>query len=119
MENLQIIELYNARSEIAISETNVKYVQMLQKIAFNLLSNHEDSEEIVNDTYGKAWDSIPPQHPNSLSAYFGRITRNLSINRWHAKKAKKRYNGSEVLLSELADCVPCSDTVEAEVEKKN
>lgn len=118
MDDLQIIELYNNRNETAIRETHGRYGRMLHGIAFNILSNHLDSEEIVSDTYVKAWGSIPPQQPNFLGAYLGRITRNLSINRWHKQRAKKRYDSAEVLLSELNDCVPSSDTVEAEIETK-
>lgn len=118
MDDMQIIELYNARQETAISETNTKYGRLLHRIAFNILSNSWDSEEIVNDTYIKAWNVIPPEKPNSLSAYLGRITRNLSINRWHEQRAKKRYNGIELLLSELSDCVPSAQTVETEIETK-
>lgn len=116
MEDMQIIELYNARNEAAIKETDIKFGRLLHSIAFNLLSSHEDSEEIVNDTYGKAWSTIPPQRPNSLCAYLGRITRNLSINRWHEQRAKKRYPGAQLLLSELSDCIPGSGTVEDEIE---
>ncbi|MEG6611954.1 RNA polymerase sigma factor [Pseudoclostridium thermosuccinogenes] len=118
MEDLQIIELYNARIETAISETDSKYGRMLHGIALNILSNHWDSEEVVNDTYVKAWNAIPPEKPKSLGAYLGRITRNLSINRWHEQRAKKRYNGAEILLSELSECVPATKTVEAAVEVK-
>lgn len=118
MEDKQIIELYNARMEAAISETDAKYGRMLHGIAMNILSNPWDSEEVVNDTYGKAWNAIPPEKPNSLGAYLGRITRNLSINRWHEKRAKKRYDGAEQLLSELSDCVPSRQTVETVIEAK-
>lgn len=116
MEDLQIIELYNARLETAISETDTKYGRMLRSIALNILSNHWDSEEIVNDTYDKAWNVIPPEKPKFLGAYLGRITRNLSINRWHRQRAKKRYDGTELLLSELGDCIPTPQTVEAVTE---
>lgn len=118
MEDLQIIELYNARIETAISETDTKYGRMLHSIAMNILSNHWDSEEIVNNTYGNVWNAIPPEKPNSLGAYLGRITRNLSINRWNEQRAKKRYNGAELLLSELGDCVPTAQTVENVIEAK-
>lgn len=119
MEDAQIIELYNARNESAISETDAKYGRMLHKIAMNILSNHWDSEEIVNDTYGKAWNAIPPDKPGYLGAYLGRITRNLSINRWNEKRAKKRFNGAELLLSELSDCIPASQTIDSEIDTKD
>jgi RNA polymerase sigma factor (sigma-70 family) len=118
MEDIKIVELYNARAEAAISATKDKYGRMLYSIAKNILSNHWDSEEIVNDTYVKAWNAIPPDKPNSLGAYLGRITRNLSINRWHEQRAKKRYNGVEQLLSELGDCVPTTQTVEDTIEAR-
>ena len=116
MEDLEIIALYNVRKETAISETSNKYGRMLHRIAFNILSSHEDSEEIVNDTYIKAWNAIPPKQPKLLGAYLGRINRNLSINRWHEQRANKRYNGAELLLSELSDCIPASDTAESAME---
>jgi RNA polymerase sigma factor (sigma-70 family) len=118
MEDSKIIELYWSRNESAIGETNIKYGRLLHSIALNILSNHEDSEECVSDTYSKAWSMIPPQMPNSLTAYLGRIVRNLSINRWHQNRAQKRYKGAELLLSELSDCLPTSDNVEKVIEAK-
>lgn len=115
MEDAEIIELYNARIKTAITETANKYSRMLHGI---VLSNQWDSEEIVNDTYIKAWNSIPPEKPNSLGAYLGRITRNLSINRWNEQRAKKRFNGADTLLSELGDCVPAVQTPESVIETK-
>lgn len=118
MEDIKIIELYNARNESAINETDTKYGRMLKGIAMNILSNHWDSEEVVNDTYVRAWNAIPPAKPNYLGAYLGRITRNLSINRWHEQRAKKRNSSAELLISELSDCVPAMQTVETVIETK-
>ena len=118
MEDLKIIELYWLRDESAIEETNIKYGRLLHSIAYNILSNYEDSQECTNDTYYKAWDSIPPQKPQYFAAYLGRIVRNFSINLWHKNRAKKRYGGVELLISELSDCIATSDTVEKEIETK-
>lgn len=114
MEDAQIIALYWERNEAAITESHQKFGEMLQRISFGILENQEDSEECVNDTYQKAWDSIPPQQPLKLAAYLGRITRNLSINRWHEGRARKRGGG--MLLHELSDCIPSPACVETEVE---
>lgn len=114
MEDAQIIALYWERNEAAITESHQKYGVMLQRIAFGILDSYEDSEECVNDTYQKAWDSIPPQRPLKLAAYLGRIIRNLSINRWHEGRARKRGGG--MLLHELSDCIPSPACVETEVE---
>ncbi len=116
MEDNQIVKLYWDRNQLAIEESRKSYDKLLKRISINILASFEDSEECVNDTYLNAWNAIPPQKPNSLAAYLGRITRNLSINRWHEYHAKKRYNGGVVLLSELSDCIPASNSVEDEIE---
>lgn len=117
MEDKQIIELYWNRKEDAIKESDLKYGKLLHHISFRILSNHQDSEECVNDTYCKMWEVVPPQRPKSLCAYMGRIVRNLSINRWYEKRAQKRGCNADILLSELSDCIPSMNTVEAEVDE--
>ena len=113
MQDAQIIELYWNRDERAITESDVHYGAYCHRIASNILSNNEDADECVNDTWYRAWENIPPQRPNSLAAFFGRIVRNLSISRYRANHAKKRYDGIAILLSELDDCIPAkSSTVE-------
>ena len=112
MEDLQIIDLYWQRDEQAIRETDGKYGPLCHRIAMNILSSFQDSEECVSDTYGRCWDTMPPQRPFSLRAYVGRIVRNLSISRYRQTRARKRYAGMEALLSELDDCVPSPASVE-------
>ena len=117
LEDAKIIELYNARNELAVAETERKFGKMLFSIAMNVLSNREDSEEMVNDTYGKAWNKIPPEKPDFLGAWLGKITRNLSISRWRKNRAQKR-SGIETMLSELEECIPSSENIETESESK-
>ena len=116
MEDMQIIDLYWRRDESAIRETDVKYGPFCHKVAMNILRSIQDSEECVNDTYGRCWDTMPPQRPMSLRAYLGAIIRNLSISRYRANRARKRFGGAEVLLSELGDCVPAPDNTEKVLE---
>ncbi len=107
MQDSEIIELYWQRNEAAIAETSRKYGGYCHKIAHNILASHEDSEECVNDTYLAAWNSIPPARPENLSTYLGRLTRNLSINRYKANHAARRGGGEFALsLDELDDCIP-------------
>lgn len=105
MEDSAILELYNSRSEQAISETAVKYGGYCYSIAYNILTNHEDAEESVDDTYLAAWNAIPPHCPPILAAFLGKITRHLSIDRWRSRRAYKR-TGDELLvaLEELGEC---------------
>ena len=107
MEDVEIVGLYWARDQLAIAESQQKYGSLCGGIAMNILHNREDSEECVNDTWGRAWESMPPQRPERLGAYLGKIVRNLSLNRWRMRRAEKRGGGeAEVLLSELGECLP-------------
>ena len=118
MEDEKIIDLYHRRDESAIGETAAKYGAFCHRIAYNILCIAADAEECVNDTYFAAWRSMPPQRPVSLRTFLGRITRNLSLDRWRMIHAKKRGWGMDLLLSELDDCVPAIETVEARIEQK-
>ena len=105
MTDEQIVELYWERSEEAISETQKAYGPYFHYIAFGILRNDEDAGEIVNDTYWKAWNIMPPQRPNPLKTFLGRITRQLSINRLEKNTALRRGGGQyEAVLDELAEC---------------
>lgn len=106
MEDKDIIDLFVRRDEQAIKITQDTYGLFCNGIAMNILKNHEDAEECVNDTFVAAWNRIPPVIPKSLKAYLGRIVRNISLSRYRANHAKKRYSGMEVYLSELDDCIP-------------
>ncbi len=117
MNDEQIIRLYFDRDQTAIAETDRKYGTYCYSIASNLLGR-EDSEECVNDTYHTAWTRIPPEVPQSLKAYLGRIVRNISISRFRRSHAQKRNSGANVLLSELEDCLPSAETVESEVDSR-
>lgn len=108
MEDTQIINLYFARSETAIDETAKKYGKYLWTIANNILHRSEDSEEVVNDVYLATWNSLPPKRPQVLKHYLARIARNLSFNQYDYLSADKRSACTEVLLSELEECIPDS-----------
>ena len=111
LDDNAIIELYWARNETAISETQTKYGGYLHTIAYNILANSEDSDECVNDTYFRAWGSMPPNRPVKLSAYLGTIVRNLAITVFR-KKGNLSNGGSQYALSldELAECVSGGET---------
>ena len=117
MEDDRIIDLYWQRDSDAIGETDSKYGAYCFSIADNILLNHEDSEECVNDTWLNAWNAMPPQKPTNLRMFLAKITRNLSFNRYHARSAQKRGGGEITLvLDELAECLTSESNVENEYE---
>lgn len=118
MEDSEIVDLYWERSENAIAETSKKYSRYCYSIAFNVLHNNEDAEECVNDTYIRAWNAMPTQRPDRLSTFLGKITRNLSINRYRGYTAEKRGSGqTDLVLLELEECVPSPENVEQAVDE--
>ena len=106
IDDLRIIELYFERDEQAIKETDAKYGKLCRSIAYNILNNHEDAEECVNDTYVGVWNAIPPTRPNNLIAFVCKITRNLSLKRLEFVKRKKRSADVLLSLDELASVLP-------------
>lgn len=113
MKDSEIIELYWERNEAAITATAEKYGSYCHAISYNILHSNEDAEECVNDTWLRAWKSLPPQRPDRLATYLGKITRNLSFDRFRQYNAEKRGNGQAgLVLSELEDCVPAEADVE-------
>lgn len=101
MNDLQIIELYFARDEAAIKETDAKYGKLCFQISNNILHCDPDAEECVNDTYLTVWNQIPPTRPNRFSAFLCRIVRNLSLKRYEYNTAEKRNAAALIPLSEL------------------
>ena len=119
MEDERIVELFWARAALAVPATAEKYGAYCTAIAQRILSDPADAEECVNDTWLQVWRSIPPARPVSLSAYLGRICRNLAFNRWKAQQADKRGCGQlPAVLDELSECLPGSESVEQALEAR-
>lgn len=119
MEDSRIIELYWQRDESAIRETDERYGPFLLTIAQNILADREDSRESVNDTYLRAWETMPPQKPGVLSAFLAKITRTVSIDRLRRRTAQKRAGGAYTLsLEELGECVSGGDDPVDEAETR-
>lgn len=119
MDDEKIIQLYLERDERAIPATADKYGNYCTTIARNILGSDEDAEECVNDTYLQAWNSIPPHRPGILSAFLGKITRNLAFNRYKHNHADKRGGGEvPTAWEELEDLVSGRDDVERIIDEK-
>lgn len=118
MDDEQIIALFYERSERAIEELLAKYGTTAKRVAQNILNNEQDAEEVLNDASIALWNSIPPQHPQRLSAYFCRIARNAAISRYRANTAERRNGRYDAALDELAELLPAADSPEEELTAK-
>lgn len=118
LEDRQIINLFYERSEQAIEELDRKYGAAVRKTAANILRRTQDVEECTNDTWLGVWNTIPPQNPNSLISYVCRIARNLASVKYRSNTARKRNGQYDLVLDELAECIPSSVDVESELEAK-
>lgn len=113
----QIIDLYFAREERAIAETNRKYCQYLYTVAYNILANEQDVEECLQDTYLRVWNTVPPERPRIFHAFLAKITRNLSLNRYRAAKRQKRVpSEADISLDEIGECVSNDKSLAQEIE---
>lgn len=118
MTDAEIIDLFFARSEQAISELMGKYGVAIRRVAANILKDPLDAEETVSDTCHQLWIHIPPTKPRFLGAYTCRVARNLSLRRYEANTAQKRNSFYDVALEELEETVPALNTVETEFEAR-
>lgn len=119
MEDSRIVELYWDRSERAISETSNKYGKYCYTIAYHILADAGDADESANDAYLGAWNAMPPHRPSVLSAFLGKITRRISINRWSEKRAEKQGGGQVPLaLDELSEVIASPDTPEQALDAR-
>ncbi len=118
MNDDQIVELFFARSETALTEVTAQYGALIRKVAMNVLNNAADAEECANDTYLALWSSIPPQRPQALVSYICRLARNISINRYRYNSAEKRNSNYDVALEEVDEFLSGSGTVEEALAEK-
>jgi RNA polymerase sigma-70 factor (ECF subfamily) len=119
MDDAKIVRLFWDRDEQAIPAAADKYGSYCTAIAKNILGNREDAEECVNDTYLHAWNSMPPHRPGVLSTFLGKITRNLSFDRYKHNTADKRGGGeAAAVLDELLEIVSDTDSVEQELDRR-
>ena len=119
MEDKAILDLYFARDEQAITETDQKYGGYCYSIANRILNSNEDSEETVSDTLLQTWNAIPPQRPTFLRLFLAKITRNLAFTRWRTLSAVKRGGGeTELALEELSGCIPGSEQIDDRLNAK-
>lgn len=117
MNDDQIIKLFFTRNEDAIQQTAYKYGSRLQSMAVNIVQDTQDAEESVNDTYLKAWDTIPPTKPGHFFAYLAKICRYISFGKLDWKNAAKRKAEVVALTQEMEECIPGS-WQDAQMESK-
>ena len=126
MDDNEILDLYFARSEQAIVQTDQKYGFYCYSIAKRILSDPLDAEESVNDTYYSAWKLIPPRRPQRFSTFLGKIGGTvfaadqieIELDEGLMVSASAVNALRRELLDELAECVAGSESPETELLRK-
>ncbi len=119
MSDEEILNLFFQRNDSALKQASTRYGNYCKAIAVRILGNDEEAEECFNDALLKLWNSIPPDRPDTLSTYIGKIVRNIAFDKYRRQHAQKRGSGETFLiLDELAECVAIRNNVEKEYEKK-
>lgn len=118
MEDEQIIDLFFARDQQAITELDVKYGRLCRKLSGQILADPRDIQECISDAYLGVWNAIPPRRPNPLAAFLCTLVRNISITRCHHNTAVKRNSQYDAALDELEGCLAAPDTPQSALERK-
>lgn len=117
MDDTEILNLFLARDESAITAASSHYGGYCMTIADNILHDRTEAEECVSDAWLAAWNSIPPQQPASMRAYLGKLARHFALSRWRRSHAQKRGEGqTQLILDELADCASSAELPDAIIE---
>ena len=115
----KIVQMLWERDEEGIVQMQKKYQKYCGAIARRIVLNAEDTEECVNDTWLRAWNSIPPHRPENLAGYLAKIVRNLALSSYTKQHRKKR--GGDVVsiaLDELSECISDGHEVSEKLEKQ-
>ena len=117
MTDQDIVLQFLSRQQEALKLAYDRYKGYIGAIAMNVLGDSEDAAEITNDTLLAAWNSIPPNKPENLRAYLGKLARRISIDRYREKRAAKRAGDTmSVCIDEIKDCIPSDTDIEKEIE---
>lgn len=119
MDDIKIIDLFFARSELAIEALDGKYGAICHNLSRSILKDQQDAEECVNDAYLGVWNAIPPHRPNPLSVFVCKIVRNISIMRYRANTALKRNSNYDSTMEELENCLSSSKSTPVRAAKKS
>lgn len=116
MNDVEILELFWARAQEALSAAAERYGPLCRSVAGNILNNSRDAEECVNDVWLAAWNAIPPARPERLGAFLARLARNIALDRLDYNRARKRNGELDLVFSELEECLSARERVEDKVE---
>lgn len=118
MNDEKIVELFWARDENAIRETETKYSDLCHYIARGILTLREDREECINDALLALWNSIPPERPKSLRAYLAAVVRNLALKKSRDNNAWKRGGQVRIVGEEFLSMMDDGTDLAADYETR-
>ena len=119
MTDQQIISLFHARDERALSEVSARYAALCMRVVRSHLQSTEDAEECVSDVMMKLWQQIPPAEPVNLEAFIVTLAQRTAIDKAKRMQAQKRGGGiAPASLEVLGDSLAARETVEDAVHRR-
>ena len=106
MDDETLVRMFWDRDERAIDRVREQYEPYCRYIAQIVLHDRQDTEECLNDALLAAWNSIPPQKPQNLKTYLGKLIREIAVDRWRKNHAQKRAVPAPLVpLNELENLI--------------
>ncbi len=116
-EDKDIVKMFLERNENAIAESKNKYGGRIRRISYNITEDRSAAEEVENDTYFTAWESIPPNEPYTyFYAFLARIARHLSLTLCRNRNRLKRNAHIVELSMEMEQCIPSDGDIADKLE---
>jgi RNA polymerase sigma-70 factor (ECF subfamily) len=111
-----LVRRFSAGDETAFVEIVDRYREKLTTLAFSMLKNHADAEEVAQDTFIRAHRGIARfRGDSSLGTWLHRIALNLARNRyWYfCRRGRNATNSLDVVDPERVTLVNLMATKEA------
>lgn len=100
-----VIDRARAGDKQAFSQLVVRYQKHIIQVAYNLLGQQEDAEEVAQEAFFKAYVALPKlTHSEAFYKWLVRITTNLSLERL---RRSGRYS---MTSSEVLEYMPADET---------
>jgi len=89
-QDLELLSRCQAREQSALRELYERHYKRVHNIAYRMLGNEDDAEELVPEVFLKVWQKCPTfQNRCRFTTWLYQITSNLAVDRLRARRTRK------------------------------